>query len=146
MEIYLYYTPSNYRVINKTLLNETLLEIVLKKEIDLYKPTLYLSKNVEQCNYIKMFNNYYFISERNLTTNKKIMQLDLTKDVLMSNKELILNSYANVNHKIRKGDYNLETPYLSEQTETLLYNSDTELKPTNSIILTTIGGLNSQGS
>ena len=68
MQLYLYKTRDSNRVLNKTLTNESLLNINLKRDTDIVRPTIQLMKvagmDFKQFNYahIPELNRFYFIN------------------------------------------------------------------------------------
>ncbi len=94
MEVEFYKTTDNPRTVNKTLqLNKTL-DIVFRQAVDEQAPLIIMNKNnLASSNYahIPAFNRYYFISSvDNYTAN--LVRVKLTTDVLMTYKDIILNS------------------------------------------------------
>lgn len=94
MNIKLYINESNNNVLNKkiTLISED--NILLKDNVDVYKPIIKIKKPLlNNCNYVYIedFKRYYYITNKK-SINTEVMELSLKCDVLMSFKNDILNS------------------------------------------------------
>lgn len=90
----LYINESNNNVLNKkiTLISED--NILLKDNVDIYKPIIKIKKPLlNNCNYVYIedFKRYYYITNKK-SINNDIIELSLKCDVLMSFKNDILNS------------------------------------------------------
>lgn len=93
MEIRLYNSSDETNKINKTLLNEIVLNGTLKDETSVLNPIILIeANNLTQYNYcyIPLFKRYYFIKDITVVRNK-LFRLFLDIDVLMSYKNDILN-------------------------------------------------------
>ena len=94
MNIKLYINESNNNVLNKkiTLISED--NILLKDNVDVYKPIIKIKRPLlNNCNYVYIedFKRYYYITNKK-SINNDVMELSLKCDVLMSFKNDILNS------------------------------------------------------
>lgn len=94
MNVKLYINESNNNVLNKkiTLISED--NILLKDNVDVYKPIIKIKKPLlNNCNYVYIedFKRYYYITNKK-SINTEVMELSLKCDVLMSFKNDILNS------------------------------------------------------
>ena len=94
MNVKLYINESNNNVLNKkiTLISED--NILLKDNVDVYKPIIKIKKPLlNNCNYVYIedFKRYYYITNKK-SINTDVMELSLKCDVLMSFKNDILNS------------------------------------------------------
>lgn len=94
MNVKLYINVSNNNVLNKkiTLISED--NILLKDNVDVYKPIIKIKKSLlNNCNYVYIedFKRYYYITNKK-SINTDVMELSLKCDVLMSFKNDILNS------------------------------------------------------
>ena len=99
MELQLFQNKSSENTINKDLTLIATKNINLKQSTNLYETFLFL-KNDEatdfsKVNYAKMLNKFYFVSYETIANNNFI-KLNLKEDVLETNKEFILNSYADI--------------------------------------------------
>lgn len=142
MIIKLYNTNSDNNKLNKVLTNEIIIDIKLKNDTDIIRPTIFLYSetliNSNYC-YIPEFNRYYYVNS--ITTNSnKVFKLELEVDVLMSFKNDILNSYAYVIQQTNYNNY-YNSSYQSEvRKEVDYYYSDVTLSDEKSLILVTVGG------
>lgn len=145
MEIVLYSTTDGENIINKDLDEKYRFNIKMKKDIDLITPTIILNDkgamNFNSCNYcyIEEFNRYYFIRTVENLSNR-IWALVMECDVLESFKNDILNSDAEINRRIKEGDYFSTNMKVETIREIDVYKSDVTLVNEKNIILSTIGG------
>lgn len=142
MDMYLYNTKDDNRVLNKTLINEKhISEIRLKEPVNILTPSLLLRNNGFLLNnyaYIPEFNRYYFIE--NITNKSKdVFEIDLKIDVLMSFKDDILLSKGVItNDKI--GNKYLDSDNESELRKDFnIYSSDKVLEIEKTTILNIFG-------
>ena len=96
MNVKLYINESNNNVLNKkiTLISEV--NILLKYDVDIYKPIIKIkSPLLNNCNYVYIedFKRYYYITNKK-SINTDVIELSLKCDVLMSFKNDIINSKA----------------------------------------------------
>ena len=145
MEIVLYSTTDGENVINKDLDQKYRFNIKMKKDTDIITPTIILNDksmmDFNSCNYcyIEEFNRYYFIrTVENLSNH--IWALVMECDVLESFKNDILNSDAEINRRIKEGDYFSTNMKVETIREIDVYKSDVTLVNEKNIILSTIGG------
>lgn len=94
MNVKLYINESNNNVLNKkiTLISED--NILLKYDVDVYKPIIKIKGPLlNNCNYVYIedFKRYYYITNKK-SINNDVIELSLKCDVLMSFKNDILNS------------------------------------------------------
>ena len=142
MKVELYTTTDNANTINKTLqLNKTL-NIVFRQAVDEQSPVIIMNENnLANSNYvyISAFKRYYFISDVDNYT-ATLVKLQLKTDLLMTYQDIILNSQVQIT-ATEKPSY-LSTGLPTQTTITKrIEKSDVTLKPDNSLILTTIGGI-----
>ena len=90
--------------------------------------------------YIEVFDRYYFINSIT-KLNFSLSELEFETDLLSTYKDIVLASTGLVSHAIQEGDYRLTNPKTSDNYEMELFNSDVELTNDNTILLTTISGL-----
>lgn len=142
MKVEFYKTSDNPRTVNKTLQLTRTVDIIFRQAVDEQAPLIIMSnENVSGANYVRIpnFNRYYFISSvDNFTAG--LVRLHLTTDLLMTYKDIILNSPVQITAT--------ETPsYLSESLPTQtkiskrIVKSDVTLNKATSLVLTTIGGI-----
>ena len=142
MKVEFYKTSDNPRTVNKTLQLTRTVDIIFRQAVDEQAPLIIMSnENVAGANYVRIpnFNRYYFISSvDNFTAG--LVRIHLTTDLLMTYKDIILNSPVQITAT--------ETPsYLSESLPTQtkiskrIVKSDVTLNKATSLVLTTIGGI-----
>ena len=145
MQLYLYRTNDLNNVVDKTLTNETILNINLKRDTDIIRPKIPLAKSgvldLKTFNYayIPDLNRYYFINVvESINNNVDVLYLEV--DVLMSyNAEIkagIRTYIADVTPT-----YKADNIYSanSNKNTVIKIDSDVALQQTQSIIITTLG-------
>ena len=143
MQLYLYKTKDSNRVLNKTLTNESLLNINLKRDTDIVRPTIQLMKvagvNFKQFNYahIPELNRFYFINNIE-SVNNSVDKLYLECDVLETYKADILASEMTYTATAKTGD-NIITDAITGVNINTRINSNITLDDGESIVLTTVG-------
>ena len=139
MELQLFQNKSSENTINKDLTLITTKNINLKQSTNLYQTFLFLKNDkatdYSKVNYAKMLNKFYFVSYETIANNKFI-KLNLKEDVLETNKDFILNSYADIIGKSTPNNVrNIET---SKEVETFKLKSTIVLPKTQSVIMVTV--------
>lgn len=143
MQLYLYKTMDSNRVLNKTLTNESLLNINLKRDTDIVRPIIQLMKvagmDFKQFNYahIPDLNRFYFINNIE-SVNNSVDKLYLECDVLETYKADILASEMTYTATARTGDNIITDAYTGVNINTKI-NSNITLDDVESIVLTTVG-------
>ncbi len=143
MEVEFYHTADNANTINKTLQPIKTVNIIFRQVVNEETPFIIMSKdNLTGSNYVHIptFNRYYFISSvDNYTAN--LVRINLTCDLLMTYKDDILNSPVLITATNTPSYFSSNLP---TQTKTIkkIVKSDVTLNKENSLILTTIGGIN----
>ena len=143
MQLYLYKTKDSNRVLNKTLTNKSLLNINLKRDTDIVRPTIQLMKVVgmdfKQFNYahIPDLNRFYFINNIE-SVNNSVDKLYLECDVLETYKADILASEMTYTATAGTGD-NIITDANTGVNNNTKINSNITLDAGESIVLTTVG-------
>lgn len=143
MEVEFYHTADNANTVNKTLTLIKTINIVFRQAVNEQTPFIILNKdNLIGVNYIHIptFNRYYFISNvENYTAN--LVRINLVTDLLMTYKDEILNSTVLITATEKPSYFSTNLP---TQTKTIkrVVKSDITLNKENSLILTTIGGVN----
>lgn len=144
MKLILYKTTDPRNKLNKTLTAGKELNINLKRDEPKENPRIKLSNSNLTDNYnyayIEVFDRYYFINSIT-KLNFSLSELELETDLLSTYKDIVLASTGLVSHAIQEGDYRLTNPKTSDNYEMELFNSDVELTNDNTILLTTISGL-----
>lgn len=139
MELKLFQNKSSENTINKDLTLITTKNINLKQSTNLYQTFLFLKNDkatdYSKVNYAKMLNKFYFVSYETIANNNFI-RLNLKEDVLETNKDFILNSYADIIGKSTPNNVrNIQT---SKEVETFKLKSSVVLPKTKSIIMVTV--------
>ena len=144
MKLILYKTTDPRNKLNKTLTAGKELTINLKHDEPKENPRIKLSNSNLTDNYnyayIEVFDRYYFINSIT-KLNYSLSELEFETDLLSTYKDIVLASSGLVSHAIQEGDYRLTNPKTSDNYEMELFNSDVELTNDNTILLTTISGL-----
>ena len=144
MEIILYTTKDEDRIINKTLEHKYTIEIDFKDSTNLMNPMISLfeeeSVDLQSVNYayIPEFKRYYFIRNVNVTSGG-IYYILLECDVLETYKEEILESKAEITRSIKDNDYRTIAPSSEVRKEVDIYEYSKGFTGDSSIILTTVG-------
>ena len=139
MELKLFQNKSSENTINKDLTLIATKNINLKQSTNLYQTFLFLKNDkatdYSKVNYAKMLNKFYFVSYETIANNKFI-KLNLKEDVLETNKDFILNSYADIIGKSTPNNVrNIQT---SKEVETFKLKSTVVLPKTQSVIMVTV--------
>lgn len=143
MKVEFYHTADNANTINKTLQPITTVDIIFRQAVNEQTPFIILNKdNLTGANYVHIpnFKRYYFISNvENYTA--KLVRIELVTDLLMTYKDDILNTPVLITATEKPSYFSSNLP---TQTKTIkrVVKSDITLNKENSLILTTIGGVN----
>lgn len=144
MKLILYKTTDPRNKINKTLTAGKEITINLKHDEPKENPRIKLSNSNLTDNYnyayIGVFDRYYFINSIT-KLNFSLSELEFETDLLSTYKDIVLASKGLISHAIQEGDYRLTNPKTSDNYEMELFDSDVELTNDNTILLTTISGL-----
>ena len=144
MKLILYKTTDPRNKLNKTLTAGKEILINLKRDDSKENPRIKISNTNLTDNYnyayIDVFDRYYFINSIT-QLNYSLSELEFETDLLSTYKDIVLGSTGLVSHAIQEGDYRLTNPKTSDNYEMELFNSDVELSNDNTILLTTISGL-----
>ena len=144
MKLILYKTTDPRNKLNKTLTAGKEILINLKRDEPKENPRIKLSNSNLTDNYnyayIEVFDRYYFINSIT-KLNYSLSELEFETDLLSTYKNVVLASTGLISHAIQEGDYRLTNPKTSDNYEMELFNSDVELTNDNTILLTTISGL-----
>ena len=142
MKVDFYKTTDNVKTINKTLNLVNTVDLVFRQSVDEQNPVIIMSiDNLKDANYIHIpvFNRYYFISDvDNYTAN--LVRLHLTTDLLMTYKDIILNTPVLITSTEKPSYLSTGLPTQTTTTKRIV-KSDVTLEKENSLILTTIGGV-----
>ena len=144
MKLILYKTTDPRNKLNKTLTAGKEILINLKRDEPKENPRIKISNSNLTDNYnyayIEVFDRYYFINSIT-KLNFSLSELEFETDLLSTYKDTVLASTGLISHAIQEGDYRLTNPKTSDNYEMELFNSDVELTTDNTILLTTISGL-----
>lgn len=138
MKLELFSTHDSYNTINKELSLIKEIEIRLKANIDLYNPSLIMTKQdfYNNVNYAKLLDRYYFVEIQNHPNNNFIL-LNLHEDVLQTYANDILNSSQDIIKKSAAG--NIKQTNVSPETVSHYFDSDVKISNGSSIIMVTSG-------
>ena len=142
MKVEFYKTTDNIKTVNKTLTLNKTLDIVFRQSVDEQAPVIIMSlDNLQNSNYVHIpaFKRYYFISDiDNYTAN--LVRLHLTTDLLMTYKDIILNTPVQITATEKPSYLSTGLPTQTTTSKRII-KSDITLEKENSLILTTIGGI-----
>ena len=138
MKLELYSTHDSFNTINKDLTLIKEIEIRLKANIDLYNPSLIMTKQnfYNNVNYAKLLDRYYFVEIQNHPNNNFIL-LNLHEDVLQTYAKDILNSSQDIVRKSAAG--NVKQQNVLPETISKYFDSDVKIDKGSSIIMVTSG-------
>jgi len=142
MKVEFYKTTDNVKTVNKTLTLNKTVDIIFRQSVNEQAPVIIMNiDNLTDSNYIYIptFKRYYFISDvDNFTAN--LVRLNLTTDLLMTYKDIILNTPVQITATEKPSYLSTGLPTQTTTTKRIV-NSDVTLEKENSLILTTIGGI-----
>ena len=138
MKIFLYKNNSDLNVIEKDLTKLGEKDVFLKKDFDIFNPTLYLKTFLDECNYLFFpdLNRYYIVKNK---TNGNLWKVELETDVLMSFKDVLFSSTIQLD-KTDNTNYFDGSLNFDVRTEVLKYESNVEVQDKETTILLTVGG------
>lgn len=145
MELKLYVVEDGDNVLNKTLSDELIIQINLKRDVNLFTPSLIIRDSsaidINRFNYcvIPVLNRNYFIRTINNIGND-LWRLDCECDVLETYKNDILNSDALLNRSLKNGDFLINTIDTTIIKTISKYNSDVTLIEEKTNVISVIGG------
>lgn len=143
MQVELYTTTDSPNVINKTLTKVRELNVTFRQMVDENAPVMILhNQNIAGCNYVHIpaFNRYYFISDIS-NYNNVLSRVALTSDLLMTYQDKLLNSEVKITATEKPSYLSTNLPTTTQNTVRKTFSTVT-LPTANSIILTTVGGIN----
>lgn len=142
MQVDFYTTTDNANTVNKTLKLIRSINIIFRQVVNEAKPFIILNKDkITGSNYVHIpnFNRYYFITNvENYTAN--LVRIDLTCDLLMTYKDVILNTPVLITATEKPSYLSINLPTQQTISKRIL-KSDITLNKESSLILTTIGGV-----
>lgn len=105
MDIYFYNNHSPANVVDKVLVNETIISGTLKEDVEILNPVITISKQMFDFNYcyIPKFSRYYFIRAQKSDT-KNFIKIFLHVDVIKTYGDLIKQSSGQVEVSQSKGN------------------------------------------
>lgn len=143
MQVELYTTTDSPNVINKTLTKVREVNITFRQMVDENAPVMILhNQNIDGCNYayIPTFKRYYFISDIS-NYNNVLSRVALITDYLMTYQDTLLNSEVKITATEKPSYLSTNLPTTMQNTVRKTFSTVT-LPTKNSIILTTVGGIN----
>lgn len=143
MQVELYTSTDSPNVINKTLTKVREVNVIFRQMVDETAPVMILHKqNIDGCNYayIPTFKRYYFIRDIS-NYNNVLARVTLTSDLLMTYKDTLLNSEVKITATEKPSYLSTNLPTKTQTTVRKTFSTVT-LPTVNSIILTTVGGIN----
>lgn len=143
MQVEFYNNTDSPNVINKTPQKVIELNITFRQAVNEKQPVLIIhTSNLQNVNYVYIpaFKRYYFISDVT-NYNNVLARVILTTDYLMTYKDTILNTEMKIT-ATEKPSYLSSSLTTTEKVTTRKELSNVTLDTNNSIILTTIGGIN----
>ena len=144
MKLILYKTTDPRNKLNKTLTAGKEIIINLKRDEPKENPRIKISNTNLTDNYnyayVEVFDRYYFINSIT-KLNFSLSELEFETDLLSTYKDIVLASTGLISHAIQEGDYRLTNPKTGDNYEMELFESNVELTSDNTILLTTISGL-----
>ena len=142
MKVEFYKTSDNPRTVNKTLQLIRTVDIIFRQAVDEQAPLIIMSnENMVGANYVRIpnFNRYYFISSvENFTAG--LVRLHLATDLLMTYKDIILNSPVQITATEAPSYLSKSLPTQTKISKRIV-KSDVTLNKATSLVLTTIGGI-----
>lgn len=144
MRVELSINKSSNNTLNKELEIVHIIDVNFRGDIDISTPYITISKipygDLLQVNYVNIpdLERGYFIESVKQVTGK-ILRIDLVVDVLSSFKDIVLNSYANVNRAVREGDDFKGELNVSYKNNYERFNSNIELESGRQIFMSTVG-------
>lgn len=145
MQFILYKTSSADNVINKTIVEPLVMEINLRRGVDIVAPVLRIEyvagDSPTKYNYchIPDLERFYFVRDVHSVTHN-VWELRLECDVLETYKVEILASNARYKRNVKTGDYVAESLNSSVNFTSQLYESDKGFDGNRQMVLTTVGG------
>lgn len=139
-----YKTSSDKRCINKSLSSVASVDNVIKHSLDIASPYVILDIKYD-CNYAEIDGVFYYVMNISSDTGHRFTY-SLRKDVLMTYRNAILNSYAICNRRSTNKDS--QSRYLTDSMAHVMQNKQTinvtefdeGFDTVGNIILTTVGG------
>lgn len=145
MKVELYNTTDNPNVVNKTITKVRELNITFRQAVDEKTPVIIMhNTNIKGCNYVHIpdFQRYYFISNVS-NYNNVLSRVTLTTDLLMTYQDAILNNQSLITATEKPSYLSTNLPTTNKNTVRKSLSNVT-LPTKNSIILTTVGGINKE--
>lgn len=145
MELKLYVVEDGDNVLNKTLSDELIIQINLKRDVNIFTPSIIIRDSsaidINRFNYcvIPVLNRNYFIRTINNIGND-LWRFDCECDVLETYKNDILNSEALLNRSLKNGDFLINTIDTTIIKTISKYDSDVTLIEEKTNVISVIGG------
>lgn len=107
MQIYLYKCLDDKNKLSKTLTNEKIIDLNIRKLFNFDTPIIKIKIENFDYNYVKIANRYYFVVNKNYIA-ESLIELNLKCDLLMTYKEELLKCSGEV---ISTYDHNFSSSY-----------------------------------
>lgn len=139
MNLTFYSITDDYRKVNKALGEGITLDVDIRTDVDIYNPEFKIKNFDRSYNYLQWDNRFYFITGVGYI-GKNVWQIETDLDVLMTYKDIILNSECLITQTTEEnkyfdgGDYYTDVNY-----EYDVYNSNVTLPEVENIVLVTVG-------
>lgn len=141
MKITLYKNNSDRKFLQKELIEVGEIEVVIRKDFDLFRPFLLL-RGIGDLDfnyiYIHELKRYYYVTNiQNITG--VVYRVNFETDLLMTFPNVVMEAYAEVNRMVQEGDYykgDLKDSYITNVED---FSSDITLEEDKIILMSTIG-------
>lgn len=139
MNITFYSITDDYRKVVKTIGEGVTINIDVRTDVDVNNPTFLISNFNRNYNYLKWNDRFYFITGVGYN-GKNVWQIETRLDVLMTFKDILLQSQVLITQSAEKDPYFDGGDYYTDVSfENDIYNSDVTLPEIENIILVTVG-------
>lgn len=109
MKIYLYKCLDDKNKLNKTLTNEKIIDLNIRKIFNFDTPTIKIKIDNFDYNYVKIDNRYYFVVNKNYIA-ESLIELNLKCDLLMTYKADLLKCKGEIISTTKPSYSNTYTP------------------------------------
>ena len=121
MRIYLYKCLDDKNKLNKTLTNEKIIDLNIRKLFNFDNPTIKIRIENFDYNYVKINNRYYFVVNKNYIADS-LIELNLKCDLLMTYKEDLLKCSGEVIGTFQSSFKNTYNPTFDVRLKFKQYN------------------------
>lgn len=120
MQIYLYKCLDDKNKLSKTLTNEKIIDLNIRKLFNFDTPTIKIKIDNFDYNYVKIDNRYYFVVNKNYIA-ESLIELNLKCDLLMTYKADLLKCVGYVISTTNPSYSNMYTPSYDVRVNNKLY-------------------------